>query len=161
METRLKRLEAVQEVVLEISRISTSCNDIADFLKSVHHAISRIMYAANFYVAIYDDMQDSLRFVYAVDEVDTFPDASQSFALASADESPTAWVILNRQMLFMTAADDELRGVQNAAWGTGSRAEYWMGYPLLDQQRRILGAMVTQIYDINHSIARKIEIYLA
>ena len=155
METRLKRLEAVQDVVLEISRISTSCNDIADFLKSVHHAISRIMYAANFYVAIYDDMQDSLRFVYAVDEADTFPDASQSFALAGADESPTAWVILNRQMLFMTAADDELRGVQNAAWGTGSRAEYWMGYPLLDQQRRILGAMVTQIYDINHSYSQE------
>ena len=155
METRLKRLEAVQEVVLEISRISTSCNDIADFLQSVHQAISRIMYAANFYVAIYDDMQDSLRFVYAVDEADTFPDASQSFALAGADESPTAWVILNRQMLFMTAADDELRGVQNAAWGTGSRAEYWMGYPLLDQQRRILGAMVTQIYDINHSYSQE------
>jgi len=155
METRLKRLEAVQDVVLEISRISTSCNDIADFLKSVHHAISRIMYAANFYVAIYDDMQDSLRFVYAVDEADTFPDASQSFALAGADESPTAWVILNRQMLFMTAADDELRGAQNAAWGNGSRAEYWMGYPLLDQQRRILGAMVTQIYDINHSYSQE------
>jgi len=61
---RLKRLEAVQDVVLEISRISASCSDITDFLQSVHHAISRIMYAANFYVAIYDEMQHSLRFVY-------------------------------------------------------------------------------------------------
>ncbi len=152
---RLKRLEAVQDVVLEISRISASCSDITDFLQSVHHAISRIMYAANFYVAIYDEMQHSLRFVYDVDEEDTFPDATQSFPLASPDASPTAWVILNRQPLFMTAADDEARELELKAWGEGTRAEYWMGHPLLDQQRRALGAMVIQIYDKHHSYTQE------
>ncbi|MFZ6754928.1 GAF domain-containing sensor histidine kinase [Undibacterium sp. Dicai25W] len=147
---RLKRLEAVQDVVLEISRISASCNDIGDFLQSVHQSISRLMYAANFYVAIYDEAQNSLRFVYRVDEVDTFPDASQSFTLASPEESPTAWVILNRQPLFMTAADDEARERENREWGNGTRAQYWMGHPLLDQQRRALGAMAIQIYDKHH-----------
>ena len=147
---RLKRLEAVQDVVLEISKLSASCNDILDFLKSVHLAISRLMYAANFYVAIYDEAQHSLRFAYRVDEVDSFPGPSQSFTLASPEESPTAWVILSRQPLFMTAADDEARERENREWGNGTRAQYWMGHPLLDQQRRALGAMAIQIYDKHH-----------
>jgi len=152
---RLKRLEAVQDVVLEISKLSASCNDISDFLKSVHLAISRLMYAANFYVAIYDEAQHSLRFAYRVDEVDSFPGASQSFTLASPEQSPTAWVILNRQPLFMTAADDEARERENPEWGSGTRAEYWMGHPLLDPQRHPLGAMVIQIYDKNHSYTQE------
>ncbi|MFZ6692415.1 GAF domain-containing sensor histidine kinase [Undibacterium sp. SXout20W] len=155
METRLKRLEAVQDVVLEISRISTTCNDISEFLSSVHQTISRIMYAANFFVAIYDEEQHRLRFAYGVDEADTLPDPTESFVLESAEKSPTAWVIQNRQPLFMTAADDERRGLQNPVWGGGQRAEYWMGHPLLDQQRGVFGAMVIQIYDSDHSYSQE------
>src|SRR5450830_1884776 len=150
MENRLKRLEAVQEAVLEISRISMSSDNIADFLQAVHQTISRIMYAANFYVAIYDDEQQSLRFVYCVDELDVFPPSTKNFSLASPEQSPTAWVILHRQPLLMTAEEDEAREWDNGAWGRGARAHYWMGHPLLDQQRGVLGAMVTQIYDKNH-----------
>ncbi|MFZ6861881.1 GAF domain-containing sensor histidine kinase [Undibacterium sp. Ji67W] len=152
---RLKRLEAVQDVVLEISRISASCSDITDFLRSVHQTISRIMYAANFFVAIYDESQNSLRFVYGVDEEDTFPESTQNFPLATAEQSPTAWVILNRQPLFMTADEDEQRDYNNPVWGGGTRAEYWMGHPLLDQQRRIFGAIVIQIYDKEHSYSQE------
>src|SRR5450830_117153 len=150
MENRLKRLEAVQEAVLEISRISMSSDNIADFLQAVHQTISRLMYAANFYVSIYDDEQQSLRFVYCVDELDVFPPSTDSFSLASPEQSPTAWVILHRQPLLMTAEEDEARERDNGAWGRGARAHYWMGHPLLDQQRGVLGAMVTQIYDKNH-----------
>ncbi|MFZ6724784.1 GAF domain-containing protein [Undibacterium sp. MH2W] len=150
METRLRRLEAVQEVVLEISRMSISSDDLAGFLRSVHQSISRIMYAANFYVAIFDEEQNSLRFVYGVDELDTFPPPTAYFPLASPEQSPTAWVISHRQAFFMTAADDEARERENKAWGTGTRPEYWMGHPLLDQARGILGAMVIQIYDKDH-----------
>ena len=85
METRLRRLEAVQEVVLEISRMSISSDDLAGFLRSVHQSISRIMYAANFYVAIFDEEQNSLRFVYGVDELDTFPLDGAPIA------GPSAW----------------------------------------------------------------------
>ncbi|MDE2430330.1 MAG: GAF domain-containing protein, partial [Burkholderiales bacterium] len=155
MKTRLQRLEAVQEVVLEISRISSSCNDIVAFLKVVHHAISRIMYAANFYVALYNEETHSVRYVYEVDELDEPLDPEQSFYLASPEESPTAWVILNRQALLMTAAEDEARERDNEGWGSGSRAEHWMGHPLLDQQRRALGIMVIQIYDTGHTYSEE------
>jgi len=146
MHTRLQRLEEVQKVVLEISKISASCSDVVVFLKAVHENIGRIMYAANFYVALFNQADNTVRFVYQVDEVDDPQDPNIDFKLQSPEESPTAWVILNSQPFILTAAEDEERE-RDRKWGRGSRAEHWMGFPLLDHQRRTLGAMVIQSYD--------------
>jgi len=151
MESRLSRLEAVQAILLEIGQLSSSCTDIAVFLQSVHAALGRIMYAANFYVALCDREAEgnAVRFVYFVDEVDDHPYRDQLVQLASPDESPTAWVILNRKRLVMTAADQLARGEED--FGVGTVAEHWMGCPLLDQNHEILGAMVIQSYDKQHT----------
>ena len=146
MLTRLQRLEEVQKVVLEISKISASCNDVVEFLKSVHHTIGRIMYAANFYVALFDQADHAIRFVYHIDEQDETMDPTIQHRLQSPEESPTAWVILNCQPFVLTAEEDEARERELKQWGSGARAEHWMGYPLLDHQRRPLGAMVIQSY---------------
>lgn len=145
---RLQRLEEVQKVVLEISKISASCSDVVAFLESVHQTIGRIMYAANFYVALFDQAHNSVRFVYQVDERDGPKDPGVEFTLDSPEESPTAWVILNCQPFVLTAEEDAARERElMKEWGSGSRAEHWMGYPLLDHQRRPLGAMVIQSYN--------------
>lgn len=150
MKKRLERLEAVQNAVLEISRLSAACSDIVSFLQSVHQITGRIMYAANFYVALFDHATHSVRYVYEVDEFDTPLDPEQRFPLDSPEASPTAWVILNRRPLVMTAEEDAARERENKTWGTGTRAEHWMGHPLLDHQRQSLGVMVVQSYDPTH-----------
>lgn len=150
MLNRLQRLEEVQKVVLEISRISASYSDIVVFLKAVHETIGRIMYSANFYVALFNRHDNSVRFVYQVDEVDDPQNPDIDFKLESPEQSPTAWVILNGQPFILTAAEDEARERDQKEWGRGSRAEHWMGYPLMDHQRRALGAMVIQSYDEKH-----------
>lgn len=144
---RLQRLEEVQKVVLEISKISLTCSDVVTFLHSVHDNIGRIMYAANFYVALFNQADNTVRFVYHVDELDQPQDPNIDFKLESPDQSPTAWVILNSQPFILTAEEDEAREREQREWGSGSRAEHWMGYPLLDNQRHTLGAMVIQSYD--------------
>jgi len=139
---RLERLEAVQSMLLEIGRTSTSCSDITEFIRAVHRALGRIMYAANFYVALSDREDGTVRFVYFVDESDEGPPLNQPVALASPDESPTAWVIQHRETLVVTAADFKAR----LNFGAGSAAEHWIGCPLLDQQHMPLGAIVIQSY---------------
>jgi signal transduction histidine kinase len=146
MESRLNRLEAVQAVLLEIGRMSSTCSDITEFIRAVHKALGRIMYAANFYVALSDREDGSVRFVYFVDELDATPDPNQKVRLASPDESPTAWIILNRESLVMTADEHTAREINGKTWGAGSTAEHWMGCPLLDQQHQALGAIVIQSY---------------
>lgn len=155
MESRLNRLETVQAMLLEIGQMSTTCSDITEFLGAVHRALGRIMYAANFYVALADREDGSVRFVYFVDELDATPDPEERVTLASPDESPTAWVMLNRRKLVMTAEQDNARGPDGNGWGVGSTAEHWLGCPLLDQQHQALGAIVIQSYRADHTFSEE------
>lgn len=161
MYNRLERLEAVQSMLLDIGQLSMSCTDITDFAGAVHRALGRIMYAANFYVALCDDDQpDAVRFVYFVDEVDVdlVPGPDTAFKLGTPEQSPTAWVIANHQKLTLTAADYARRGEVGAR---GSDAEHWMGCPLLDQQHRALGAIVIQSYSPQHRYSDEDEALFA
>lgn len=154
MENRLARLEAVQAMLLEIGQLSASCTDIAEFIGAVHHALGRIMYAENFYVALAEREDNTVRFPYFVDTVDEGPDPQERVRLASPEQSPTAWVMLNKQALSMTADEERARENGNT-WGTGSVAEHWMGCPLLDQQHEVLGAIVIQSYLPEHTYSEE------
>lgn len=155
MESRLRRLEAVQSMLLAIGHMTTDTGDITEFIRAVHRELSRIMYAANFYVALAEGDDGSVRFVYFVDERDATPDPAVPVRLASPDASPTAWVILNREPLVMTADEHKSRIVDGRTWGRGSTAEHWMGCPLLDQHHRALGAIVIQSYDTRHTYSEE------
>jgi signal transduction histidine kinase len=154
MEDRLVRLEAVQAMLLEIGQLSASCTDITEFIGAVHRALGRIMYADNFYVALSEREDGSVRFVYFVDTVDEGPSPHARVTLASPEQSPTAWVMLNRQPLSMTAAEERSRE-NGSTWGQGSVAEHWMGCPLLDQQHEVLGAIVIQSYLPEHTYSEE------
>jgi signal transduction histidine kinase len=154
MEDRLARLEAVQAMLLEIGQLSASCTDITEFIGAVHRALGRIMYAENFYVALAEREDNSVRFVYFVDTVDEAPNPQVRVHLASPEQSPTAWVMLNKQALSMTS-DEERARENGSTWGTGSVAEHWMGCPLLDQQHEVLGAIVIQSYIPEHTYSEE------
>jgi signal transduction histidine kinase len=149
MENRLARLEAVQAMLLEIGHLSNSCTDITEFAGAVHRALGRIMYSDNFFVALSERENNTVRFVYFVDTVDEAPPTNEWLTLASSEESPTAWVMANKQPLTLTAAEFLARE-NGSEWGFGSIAEHWMGYPLLDQQHQVLGAIVIQSYLPQH-----------
>ena len=147
MENRLARLETVQAMLLELGQMSTAGGDITEFVRAVHRSLGRIMYAANFYVALCDTAGErAVRFAYFVDEIDAAPDPDEVINLASPDQSPTAWVILNRRPLMTTAEDILTAHPERVGWGQGSVAEQWMGCPLFDSQHQVLGAIVIQSY---------------
>ena len=154
MKDRLARLEAVQAMLLEIGQLSASCTDITEFIGAVHRALGRIMYAENFYVTLSEREDGTVRFVYFVDTVDQGPSPDERVALASPEQSPTAWVMLNKQALSMKSSEARARENGNT-WGTGSVAEHWMGCPLLDQQHEVLGAIVIQSYIPEHTYSEE------
>ena len=159
MENRLERLEAVQSMLLEIGKLSMSCTDISQFVSAVHRALGRIMYAANFYVALSDPEDDTVRFVYFVDEVDVglVPGPDTGVKLGTPEQSPTAWVIAHREKLTLTAQDFRARAEMCGDQSVGSVAEQWMGCPLLDQHHRALGVIVIQSYDVEHCYSSEDE----
>ncbi|MFZ6817278.1 GAF domain-containing protein [Undibacterium sp. Ji22W] len=147
MENRLQRLEAVQAMVLEIGKISADTNDLREFLHAIHIALSRIMYAKNFYIALYNPDDASIQFAYFLDEVDPSPDPNKRFKLEAPGSSLTKWVILNQKPLTAGSAEMARITAEEESTITGAPSEHWMGYPLVDHQKRTLGAMVVQSYD--------------
>ena len=145
---RVRRLEAVQAMLLQVGRLSCTTHDLDAFLAATHEAVGRILYAQNFFVALYDASDSSIRFAYFVDEVDPPEDPIRRYPLRSANESATAWVLLKGEPLNLTATDFE-KGRSNwadAEWHTGTDPAHWIGMPLRLSDGRVLGALVIQSY---------------
>ncbi|HTD28103.1 MAG TPA: GAF domain-containing sensor histidine kinase [Xanthomonadaceae bacterium] len=146
LQTRVKRLEAAQAMLLHVGRLSCTTHDLDEFLSATHQAVGSILYAANFFVALYDPLDSTIRFVYFVDEVDAPEDPTRRFPLHAADESPTAWVILKGEPLNLTTAERAQYHWAAAAWHTGTDSAHWIGMPLHLSDGKILGALVIQSY---------------
>ncbi|MBV1775502.1 GAF domain-containing protein [Burkholderiaceae bacterium DAT-1] len=149
MDRRLKRLEAVQEMVLSIDLLQSSCDDLTVFLAAVHAELSRIIYAENFYVALYDADRHGFQIVYMCDSEDEISDPDHLEVVSDQYQSLTAWVVLNRKPLILTAAQEEeiSKTLPSGRFTNGKVAEHWMGMPLLRRNGSCLGAIVTQSYD--------------
>ncbi|MBS0213373.1 MAG: GAF domain-containing sensor histidine kinase [Proteobacteria bacterium] len=147
-QSRIDRLEAVQAMLLQVGRLSCSTGDLDVFLKATHAAVAKILYAANFYVALYDPHDASLRFAYFVDEIDPPEDPQRRYPLHDPDASATAWVILKRQPLTLKGSDfdDPHWHMHSTTWRTGTPAAHWVGMPLRLSGKHILGALVIQSY---------------
>ena len=146
MAQRLARLEAVQTVVLDISRRSAHCKDLRIFYRAVHAAIARIMSARSFYIALYDAAANGIRFAYRVDERDEVPDPEKLFPLQPSHLSPTAKVIRTGEPLCIAIEEIAARNKQGQQWGQGAHAEHWIGMPLVGNDGTTFGAIVIQSY---------------
>ena len=146
MAQRLARLEAVQSVVLDISRRSANCKDLRIFYRAVHAAIARIMSARSFYIALYDAEANGIRFAYRVDEKDSVPEPDVLFPLQPSHVSPTSMVIRTGKPLSITKEEILARNAQGRSWGAGAPAEHWVGMPLIGNDGVTFGAIVIQSY---------------
>jgi signal transduction histidine kinase len=146
LRSRVERLEAVQAMLLEVGRLACTARDLDQFLAATHAAVGRILDASNFFVALHDAADSTLRFVYFVDEVDAPEDPDRRFPIGHPDESPTAQVVLTGEPLVATAADFAGMYQDSAAWRTGTDAAHWLGQPLRASDGHVMGAVVIQSY---------------
>ena len=65
-----------------------------EMLHRMHRIVAELMYAENFYIALYDDERDSVRFIYFVDEKDNrTADPDEEFPAARIPDSLTLAII--------------------------------------------------------------------
>ena len=67
---RLEQAEKLQRSLYAIADMAGSDLDMPDMLRGLHRIVADLMYAENFYIALYDRERDSLRFLYFADVVD-------------------------------------------------------------------------------------------
>ena len=153
-----ERAEQVQAALYRIAETASLAEDMQDFYAKIHAILRELMYADNFYVAIYDDAREMINFPYYVDEVDTdHPGPDQVGAVRIGDAAGvTAYMLRGGAPLLMTG-DDWYRLADEGRDRAARRVSLsWLGVPL-QSEGRMLGAVVVQSYreDRQHTEADK------
>src|SRR6202045_3653413 len=68
-----KDVEALSSALYRVAEKTSSAHDLQQFFAAIHGIVDELMYARNFYIALYDPVSDLLSFPYFVDEQDSAP----------------------------------------------------------------------------------------
>jgi diguanylate cyclase (GGDEF)-like protein len=143
----LRKSERLQQALYEISDVSGSNLEMSEVLSRIHAVVGGLMFAENFYIVLYDDTHEMLRFLYFVDQRDTWewnPEAE----IPAAEMPNSLTVALLRHGRPLRGASRRIRetlGVRRDE-AHGPDAADWLGVPML-RDERVSGAIVVQSYD--------------
>jgi PAS domain S-box-containing protein len=69
------RAQKVQSALYRIAEAASGAHDMHDFYAAMHAIVGELMYAVNFFIALYDEQSDRITWPYYMDTVDLEPPA--------------------------------------------------------------------------------------
>jgi two-component system, cell cycle sensor histidine kinase and response regulator CckA len=136
------RVEALSSALYRIAEQSSRVQDLQQFFAAVHGIVDELMYARNFYIALYDPAAETVSFPYFVDENDSAP------VLRKKGKSLTDYLIRTGEPLLATPEVLQAMEDRGEVARNGSRSLDWMGVPL-KVGNHTFGALVVQTYSQN------------
>jgi two-component system cell cycle sensor histidine kinase/response regulator CckA len=136
------RVEALSSALYRIAEQSSRVQDLQQFFAAVHGIVDELMYARNFYIALYDPATETVSFPYFVDENDSAP------VLRKKGKSLTDYLIRTGEPLLATPEVLQAMEDRGEVARNGSRSLDWMGVPL-KVGNHTFGALVVQTYSQN------------
>ena len=134
-----KRVEALSSALYRVAEKSSSAHDLQQFFASVHGIVDELIYARNFYIALFDPGTELLTFPYFVDEQDAAPSAKR------LGQGLTDYLIRTGEPLLATPEVLQAMVDRGEVVRNGSRSLDWMGVPL-KVNNHTFGALVVQTY---------------
>jgi two-component sensor histidine kinase/GAF domain-containing protein len=134
-----KRMEKVNKSIFKISEAANSSRNLTELFRSIHQVISDLMPAKNFYIALYNSVQDVLSFPYFVDEFDTPP------APKKLGRGLTEYVMKTAKPLLASPEVFAELEKQGEVESIGAPSIDWLGVPLIIDGSAI-GVLVVQTY---------------
>jgi PAS domain S-box-containing protein len=135
-----KRVQALSSALHRIAERTHAAEELADFFAAVHAIVAELMYARNFYIALYDPEMQTLSFPYYVDEKDeTVPSKRPGRGLME-------FVLRTGEALRATPDGIEQLQSQGHIELKGAVPVDWMGVPLRSGNQ-ISGVLVVQSYN--------------
>jgi PAS domain S-box-containing protein len=135
-----KRAERLQSALYRIAATTSSAEDIDEFYAAIHGIVGELMYAKNFYLALYEPRTDTLSFPYFVDEADPQP------APKRLGKGLTDYVLRTGQPLLTSEEDFSAMVARGEVELVGSWSVDWLGVPL-KRGGTTFGVLVVQSYD--------------
>jgi two-component system, cell cycle sensor histidine kinase and response regulator CckA len=137
--TEIQRMEAQRLVLSNIVHALNQTSNLDELLFEIHDALKKVVYAENFFVALYDPQTEMFHFPFFVDQFDPPPPPQKVARTCMAYIFRTGNSCMIPQPEFdRLAAEGEVELV-------GSASPAWLGVPLKTPSATI-GVMVVQHY---------------
>jgi GAF domain-containing protein len=150
-----ERAEQVQSALYGIAETASAAQDMPSFYATIHEIVGELMYADNFYIALYDDERQQINFPYFRDEVDTDipdPNAWTPFGIREGTGA-TAYLLRVGTPQFWDAKRAREMHDRGEVEDTGAMAIEWLGAPL-KADGKTLGVIAVQTYREDRRYAR-------
>ncbi len=134
-----KRAEQVQNIILNISNASQTEMGLKELMKVIQKELGRIVDAKNFFVALYNEVNDTLHIPYYQDENDDVVDFP-------AKKTITGLVIKKGKSLLLSEADCTILEEKGEIEMVGESSKIWLGVPL-KIKGKTTGVFVIQSYE--------------
>ena len=142
-----ERAERVQSALYRIAETAGTARDMAAFYAAIHQIVGELIYADNFFIALYDEARQRINFPFYRDEVDPdIPDPNvwEPFGEGNAAGS-TAYVLRHGSPELMTTARLRKLAKTGEVRMVGAESLEWMGAPLKSDEK-IVGVVAVQTY---------------
>ena len=145
----------VQSALYRIAETASAAQDMPAFYAKIHEIVGKLMYADNFYIALYDEERQLINFPFYRDEVDPEipdPNAWDHFGVGEA-RGATAYVLRHGKPKRLRLADWKALTKKGEIEIVGQPSVEWLGVPLKADGRTV-GVIAVQTYREDRRYAR-------
>jgi len=132
------RTEKVQNVLYNIINAVSTAQDLDELFFEIRKELGTIIDTENFFIALYNQKNDTLSLPFMVDEKDKFKEFPTRKTLTGYVIKHDRPMLVDEKLLKELIEKDEIENV-------GSPSEIWLGVPLKSKDG-IIGALVVQSY---------------
>ena len=142
-----ERAARVQDALYRIAETASTAEDMQAFYAEMHRIVGELMYAGNFYIALYDDERQAINWPFHVDELDeSWPDPHVWEPMGTGEaRGATAYLLRAGRPMLLMAEDWRRLVARGEIDQLGLEAASWLGVPL-QSEGKTLGALVVQSY---------------
>ena len=137
-----ERAEQLQAALFRIAELSSASTDMPELLGGLHKVVSELLYAPNFYIALYDDALSEVSFPYFADERRAAAPVARRGTRGYTEYTirQRRPCIIDRQKAHHLIEAGEITPVEGTpeAWS-------WLGIPLYDG-KQVRGVLAVQSY---------------
>ncbi len=141
----LEQAEQLQRALFAIADLASSDMEMSQVLQELHAIVAGLMYAENFYIALYDSDKDTIRFIHFVDVEDHgWSNPDTEIPLGQIEHSLTWHLVRGRRPLRGSIEEIE-RQVSGPLTTLGTACADWLGVPMLNNHA-VRGMICVQSY---------------
>jgi diguanylate cyclase (GGDEF)-like protein len=143
----LQKSQRLQQALYEIADLAGSGLEMHEMLSRIHSVVGGLMYAENFFIVLYDEICESVRFLYFADLLDTYiAEPEVEIAIEDMPNSLTVALLHHGQPLRGPSARLRREMGVEVDVNHGPDSADWLGVPMR-RDGRVSGAIVVQSYD--------------